>query len=359
MMIELIQLQLLVIVCLASFVATLPGVFLVLRGNSLMSDAISHAVLLGIALMFLVVQRLDSWWLFAGAVGAGLMTVLCSEYLLSLRYIKKDTAVALIFPLFFSLGVIIVNFYARDVHLDTDIILLGELVFVPFNRLIIAGCNAGPVALWQLLAVGLLNSIFVVRWYRELVYSSFDLTGARMHGMSVSSIHYGLMIITSVTAVALFDIAGSIMTVALIICPAVIGYVLARSVWQMMFFSWVTACVAAWGGYAMAHVGNLAIAGCITIWLGFIFMAAVLFSPVRGIVRTWLIRRRTKTQYEQKLIAEVIQDIKIIQDQDLAYLIDWPLPKLQKYLEYMADHLQVDYQKEAGIVRAIVKGRVL
>ena len=112
-----IQLELLAIAIMAAAACSLPGVFLVLRGVALMSDAISHAILLGIVVMFLLVHDLSSPWLLFGATIAGLVTVACTEALINTNRIKKDTAIGLVFPLFFSIGIILITWYARDVHL--------------------------------------------------------------------------------------------------------------------------------------------------------------------------------------------------------------------------------------------------
>src|SRR3990170_3366249 len=120
---NLIQFELILIAVVAAVACTLPGVFLVLRGVALMSDAISHSILLGIVLMFLFMHQLHSPILIFGAALAGVCTVVCTEVLINTRRIQKDTAIGLVFPLFFSLGVILISQYARDVHLDMDMVI--------------------------------------------------------------------------------------------------------------------------------------------------------------------------------------------------------------------------------------------
>lgn len=139
-----------VIAVLTAISCALPGTLLVLRGAALMSDAISHSVLLGIALMFLHVQRLDSPLLLVGAALSGLAAVIVVEKIIASKKLKKDAALGLIFPLFFSLGVIIISNYAKNAHLDTDMVLLGELAFAPFTRLNLWNIDCGPFAVWVL-----------------------------------------------------------------------------------------------------------------------------------------------------------------------------------------------------------------
>src|SRR5260221_5607357 len=152
MAINMLQVEIVMIAILAAVTCCLPGVFLVLRGVAMMSDAISHAILLGIVVMFLLVQSLTSPLLIVGASLSGILTVLCTEMIIKSKRLKQDAAIGLVFPLFFSVGVILVSQCARNVHLDTDMVLLGELAFAPFNRLVLQGIDCGPSALWVMSA---------------------------------------------------------------------------------------------------------------------------------------------------------------------------------------------------------------
>jgi manganese/zinc/iron transport system permease protein len=279
-----IQLYMLLIAILVSLACALPGIFLVLRGVALMSDAISHAVLPGIAIMFLFVHQLDSPLLIIGASFAGLLTVFLTELLIQTRRLKKDAAIGLVFPLFFSVGVIIISQYARNVHLDTDMVLLGELAFAPFNRLIMYGVDVGPQALWVMGIIVIINALFVYALFKELALISFDITQAATLGFLPALIHYGLMTITSITAVAAFDIVGSIVVVALMITPPATAYLLTKRLPQMVFMSIALAISSSILGYVCAHFFDVSIAGSIATTNGLLFICALLFSPAKGIV---------------------------------------------------------------------------
>ena len=124
------------IAVLTASACALLGVFLVLRSMAMMADAISHTVLLGIVLVFFVVQDLQSPWLLVGAAATGLITVTLVEMLNRTRLVKEDAAIGLVFPALFSLAVILISRFARGVHLDVDAVLLGELAFAPFDRML-------------------------------------------------------------------------------------------------------------------------------------------------------------------------------------------------------------------------------
>lgn len=268
-----------IIAIVASVTCCLPGVFLVLRGVAMMSDAISHAILLGIALMFLWVQRLESPLLIVGASCAGVLTVICTEMIIRSKRLKKDAAIGLVFPLFFSVGVILISQYARNVHLDVDMVLLGELAFAPFSRFFIAGIDCGPYALWIMSAALLVNVFFLAIFYKELLVTTFDATLATMTGFSPLFFYYALMVLTSITAVATFDAVGSIMVVALMITPAASAYLLTRRVSDMIMVSVLLASLAAIGGYAAASYADVSIAGSIASMTGIFFIVALLLRP--------------------------------------------------------------------------------
>jgi manganese/zinc/iron transport system permease protein len=269
-----LQIEILLIALIASVTCCLPGVFLVLRGVAMMSDAISHAILLGIVLMFLWVQKLESPLLLIGASCAGVLTVVCTELIIYSKRLKKDAAIGLIFPLFFSIGVILISHYARNVHLDIDMVLLGELAFAPFNRFFIGNIDCGPYALWIMSTVLLMNVVCVKIFYKELLITTFDPTLATMSGFSPFLFYYGLMIVTSITAVATFDVVGSIMVVALMITPPATAYLVTKRVNAMIAVSVCVSILSSLFGYALASYADVSIAGSIASMTGVFFVMA-------------------------------------------------------------------------------------
>ncbi|HLW73353.1 MAG TPA: metal ABC transporter permease [Candidatus Babeliales bacterium] len=273
---NMLHIEIVIIAILASVMCCLPGVFLVLRGVAMMSDAISHAILLGIVVMFLIIKNLTSPLLIIGASCAGVLTVLCTEMIIKSKRLKQDAAIGLVFPLFFSIGVILVSQFARNVHLDSDMVLLGELAFAPFNRLVLNGIDYGPYALWVIGVALFINILFVVIFYKELLISTFDATFATMSGFRPVFVYYVLMIMTSITTVAAFDVVGSIMVVALMITPASTAYLLTHKVNNMLIMSVIFAVLSAIFGYFIASYADVSIAGSIASMTG-VFFIGVLF----------------------------------------------------------------------------------
>src|SRR5690554_5755964 len=168
------QIEIQLIAAVVAVACALPGVFLVLRRMALMSDAISHAILPGIVLAFFVTQDLTSPLLVVAAALTGVIMVGLVELLNRTRLVREDAAIGLVFPALFSVGVILISRFADNVHLDTDAVLLGELAFAPFNRLVVLGYDLGPQALFVMSGILLLNLLFIVLFYKELKLVAFD-----------------------------------------------------------------------------------------------------------------------------------------------------------------------------------------
>lgn len=137
------QLETQLIAIVVAVACTLPGVFLVLRRMTLMSDAISHAILPGIVLAFFLTESLTSPLLILAAAGTGVLTVLVVELLQRTKLVKEDAAIGLAFPALFSIGIILISRFAGNVHLDMDAVLLGELAYAHLNRLEMFGIKIG------------------------------------------------------------------------------------------------------------------------------------------------------------------------------------------------------------------------
>lgn len=262
----------------------LPGVFLVLRGVSLMSDAISHASLLGIVIAFFYVRSLDSPILIFAAGLTGLITVIITEWLISTKRLKEDAAIGLVFPLFFSIGVILISKYMSSIHIDSDCVLFGEIAFTPFERLIVFSYDLGPVALWIMSIILLVNLSLMLIFYKELKISTFDTSLAKALGFFPQKIHYGLMIMTSITAVGAFESVGSILVVALMITPPATAFLLTKRLSRMLIVSSLLGTISVLIGYLLAFTYDVSISGSIVTCSGLLFLITLFFSPKSGLI---------------------------------------------------------------------------
>jgi manganese/zinc/iron transport system permease protein len=298
-----IALEIQAIAVLVAVSCALVGVFLVLRRMALLSDAISHTVLLGIVLGFFATNSLTSPLLIIAATATGVLTVALVEGLRRTRLVKEDAAIGLVFPALFSIAVILIARYADQVHLDTDAVLLGELAFAPFRRFEVGGTDLGPITLWIMAGVLALDLAFVLLFYKELKLTTFDPALAASLGIAPAVVQYGFMTLVSVTAVGAFDAVGSILVVALMIAPPAAAYLLSDRLPVVIGLSALLGALAAVGGFWAAWLLDASFAGSIAGAAGLIFLIAFLLAPERGIVALARRRRRQQVEFAVRMLA--------------------------------------------------------
>lgn len=294
------QLEIQLIASLVAVACAIPGVFLVLRKMALISDAISHSILPGIVIGFFITHDLSSPLLIVLAAITGVITVILVEFIQKTGLVKEDTAIGLVFPALFSIGVILIAKNANDVHLDVDAVLLGELAFAPFDRLMINETDFGPKSLWVIGVILLVAIGLLIAFFKELKVSTFDVGLASALGFSPVIMHYGLMSVSSITIVGAFDAVGAILVVALMIAPAATAYLLTKDLKRMLWLSVFFGVFSAITGYWVAHWLDASIAGSITTVLGVVFLITYLLAPNRGLLS--VIYRQKQQKIEVMLL---------------------------------------------------------
>lgn len=351
-----IDLQIIAIALPVAYACTLLGVFLTLRGTTLMSDAISHAILPGIVGMFLYTHAMHSPLLLIAASCSGMLTVLLTELLISSKSLKADAAIGLVFPLFFSVGIIAICMFARTVHLDIDMVIMGEIIFAPFNTWTFMGYSMGPCALWSMSIILLLNSLFIASCYKELKISTFDPAFAHTVGVAPWIVHYLLMGLTGITCVGAFDIVGSIVVVALIVSPAATAYLLTKKLEPMLYISLITATLAVLLGYALAYWCDVSIAGSIATANGFLFALALLCAPRRGLLAQQLWHRKHRIILAVPLVCEHIARMQICTVTQLAHDFNWTERQCRQAVTYAVREGLIVEQNEVLLLTP--KGRL-
>lgn len=278
------QIEIQLIAVVVAIACAIPGVFLVLRKMALISDAISHAILPGIVVGFFITQDLNSPLLILFAAVTGVITVILVEAIQKTGLVKEDTAIGLVFPALFSIGVILIAKNANDVHLDVDAVLLGELAFAPFDRFLITSMDFGPKSLWVMGTILISTLLLLLLFYRELKVSTFDVGLSSALGISPIIMHYGLMSVSSITVVGAFDAVGAILVVALMIAPAATAYLITFDLRKMLILSIVFAVFSAIGGYWLARLLDASISGSMITVLGLVFLIVYLFAPKKGLI---------------------------------------------------------------------------
>ncbi len=304
----------------------------------MMSDAISHTVLLGIVIGFFLLGSLDSPLLILAAAAMGVVTVSLVELLMRTRLVKQDAAIGLVFPALFSIAVILISRFAKGVHLDVDAVLLGELAFAPLDRVMVFGLDL-PRSLVTMGTILVINMAFLGLFYKELKLTTFDAGLAATLGFAPAVVHYGLMIIVSITAVGAFDAVGSILVVALMVVPPAAAYLLTDRLHIMLLWAAALAIIGALGGFWMARILDANIAGSMAAVMGIMFAIVFLVAPERGLVAQAARRRRQRWEFAQTSLA-----IHLLHHEDTPDMA----------LESREDHLLVHMKWEPGFASQVV-----
>jgi manganese/zinc/iron transport system permease protein len=274
------------IILTASLVASscaLLGCFLILRRMAMVGDAISHAVLPGIVIAFLISGSRDSVTMLIGAGLIGIFTTFLIEFFHKKAKLQTDAAIGVTFTWLFAVGVVLISKYGSKVDLDQDCVLYGEIAYVPLDIIFSSGINFGPRAIYIMGLVLVLIIIFITTGYKELFLTTFDPAYASAIGISTALWHYLLMGAVSVTTVASFESVGAILVVALLIAPAATAYLLTDNFKWMLVLACGAGILSSVSGYYFAVWLDGSIAGAIAAMSGLIFGVTVVFSPVHGL----------------------------------------------------------------------------
>ncbi|MEO1995579.1 MAG: metal ABC transporter permease [Planctomycetaceae bacterium] len=295
---------------LAAMACALPGNFLLLRRQSMMGDALSHTVLLGLVGAYLVSNWVMSWgWispesaprfqytlLFAAAILTGISTAFVTELICRLGRVDSSAALGVVFTSFFALGLLLIRTAADHVHIDPDCVLFGHAETVVLDtwretRIPLAAISSGG----SLLMTGTL----VLCFFKELRVSAFDPQMAQASGIPSHVVHYTSMAVTATTLIAAFESVGSVLVIAMLIVPPATANLLTNRLESMVIISLFVAAASAVFGHVLAitlppiifsrlgypSVTDANSAGMMATTAGGLFILAMLFSPQHGILQ--------------------------------------------------------------------------
>ena len=283
---------------LCAVACALPGCFLVLRKMSMMGDAISHAVLPGIAIAFILSDSRGSVVMFVGAAIVGILTALFTQWISRFGNVDRGAAMGIVFTTLFALGLLLIVRAADHVDLDPGCVLYGAIEFTPLDTISLGSLEI-PRAAVTLACVLAVNLVIILLLFKEFRLSAFDASLSDTLGFSSRILHYLLMTMVAVTTVAAFEAVGSIIVIAMLIVPAATALLLTRRLVSMIVIACAIAVLSAWLG----HVGALTVppwfgfesttsSGMMAFAAGLLFLLAWLFSPSEGqLVRWWHLRR--------------------------------------------------------------------
>ncbi|WP_268124837.1 metal ABC transporter permease [Roseivirga pacifica] len=266
------------------------GSFLILRKMAMVGDAISHAVLPGIVIAFLLTGTRDSFEMILGAALLGIFSTFLIEYFHNKARLQTDAAIGVTFTWLFALGVILISVFAGQVDLDQECVLYGEIAYVPIDLWITdSGAIMGPRALYIAALTLVVNVLFLRIGFKQLYLTTFDPSFAATVGISVSLWNYLLMGAVSMTTVSAFDSVGAILVVALLVAPPATAYLLTEKFSHMLIITCIIAVVISIAGYFLAVWLDGSIAGAIVTVAGILFAITYLFAPNTGLITKRLV----------------------------------------------------------------------
>ena len=272
-----------VTVALVNVTGALLGTFLVLRRMSLLGDAISHAVLPGLALAFMLSGTREPLPMLIGAMAAGLLTALLTHLIHRYANVPEDAAMGVVFTSLFALGVVMITRVASQVDLDPGCVLYGVLESAALDTRPLFGIEVPRVAV-TLAVTFVVTAAFVAALWKELKIVSFDPHLATTLGINADRVHYLLMAMVAAFTVAAFEAVGSILVVAMLIAPAATAFLLTDRLHWMALIACATGILTAILGRNIAAVFDAPVAGMASVVAGGLFLLAVLFAPRYGIV---------------------------------------------------------------------------
>jgi manganese transport system permease protein len=271
---------------LVGLVCGVLGCFIVLRRMALIGDALSHAVLPGAAIAFM----LGATDFFVGAAIAGIITAVLIGWVTNNSRVKEDAAIGVVFTGAFALGIVLITLI-QSRSVDLFHMLFGNVLGVDDRHL------------WITAAIAVIVLLTIALLYKELLLHAFDSIMAAATGLPVRGLHYLVMLLLSLTVVASLQTVGLVLVVAMLITPASTAYLLTDRFPRMLGLSATVGVVSAVAGLYGSYYWNVSSGATIVLVATLLFFLALLFGPKRGLVLRWVRARRaaSRTDLEDAL----------------------------------------------------------
>ena len=276
-----------VLAMVTALACALPGVFVVLRKSSMLVDGITHAVFPGIVVGYYFTHNLDSPLLIIGAALAGLAVVLGAEWLRNTGLLSGDAPQGLVFPALFSIGVLLVTANFSNIHLDTHMVLVGDINLASLDHLYIGEVSIGPTYMYVMALILCINIAFIAVNFRALKASTFDAQFASILGIKTKLLNTAFMFLVAVTVTATFNAAGAILTIALVVAPAAAAFLISTRLDQMIALTMLISGLGAVLGFWVAYKLDASTSAAMALFYGLCFF---------GILTAKYIYRKNKTQ---------------------------------------------------------------
>ena len=303
-----LELWTLAIAVVTAISCSLCGSLLVVNRQAMVSEGLNHALLPGLAFAFWIWRDYNSPWLLIAAAASGLVMIWLSEAFQRTKLIDADASLGIVFAGMFSLGVLFVSNFLKQTHFHQDCIIEGNLAIASLDRLKIGGWDLGPKSWIVMLSIFTVQLLFVIVCYKELKAALFDPELASRFGLQPKLFQLFWLSIVSLTTVAAFNVAGSILIVALMIAPPAAAYLVTTRLHSLLFVSALIGAASAFIGFYASLSLDVAPTAPIASSAGVVFLLILFLSPQNGfIVTQWGHWRRNRETLEC-LVLQWIQD---------------------------------------------------
>ncbi|MBV6625099.1 MAG: metal ABC transporter permease [Rivularia sp. (in: Bacteria)] len=257
----------LIVAILVGLLCAVVGSYLMVQRLALLGDAISHSVLPGLAIAFILGINI-----FVGAFIAGVLSTMVITWIRTRSPIKEDAAMGIVFSAFFALGVTLITVIQKDNKIDLNHFLFGNIL----------GVTVSDMRDIAVIAAVVLIVVFLL--YKELLFYTFDPSGAQAAGLPVNRLNFGLMVIIALTIVASLKAVGVILVLSLLITPGATAYLLVKRLHEVMILGAIIGVISSISGMYLSYFYNLPSGPAIVLVVSGLFVLSLLFSPAHGVL---------------------------------------------------------------------------
>lgn len=331
-----LDLAVLLMAAVTAVLCAITGTLLIVRRDSMISEGLSHAVLPGIVIGFLLIEQRHSPWLVAAAAAGGLAMVWSVSMLKRTGLVASDAALGIVFSAMFSFGVLLISRYLRGTMFSPEVIIDGNLALAALDQWRWRGYDLGPRSLTWLVLTLAIMLVFVNLTYKELKLMMFDRMTADRFGYRPNWIDIVWVSLVSLVTVVAFEVAGSVLIVALMIAPPACAYLLVKRLSQMLIVSSCFGVFSAWLGFVISNHLDVTPTAPMAATAGFLFLIVAVLGPQHGIIASWLGRRRGQQIWNAKILQAAAARLGQFDAERLAETLDWPIAKVHAVQRFAA-----------------------
>lgn len=338
-----IEWEVLLLACQTAIACGIVGSLALLRKQALMGDALGHSLLAGIGAGFWLLGSSRSPWLFPCAVGSGLFAILLVERLAKQLAGNQATALGLIFPAFFSIGIILISLAPKSAHIDLDRVVTGNLDLAPLDRLMVNGHDMGPRIAWSMALALACIGIYLIVYWRQLHWILFDPAGAHSMGMNPNRALSLLLLLTTCVITLAFETMGTVMVVSLLVAPGATAWLVSRDLSGYLTITLLVSLASGLTGRLATlaiDASTTAATSCASLAL---FGVVFLIAPREGLLARWRASSKIRERLDARLILvhlwhhEIQGDAEIeCSESTLGLHLNMPAERLNKALDRLA-----------------------